>query len=1261
MAAHSRCRLRCIGEAVFDRESRPDWITAMLLLWLIIGLLPFALPIISLIRQSALRSRLTTLEAAFEAQQRTVDDLTRRLTQLKRDAAAVPPLPVPPAAVRPPSVTPPVVATPPPSVTPPITAAPPRPTAPESIPAVSPPAAQRIERPPVHIPEAPPPPPPVPLEPSPRPAPASVFAAFDWEQFVGVKLFSAVAGIALVMAAIFFLRYSLDRGWLAPPVRIVIGIIVATALLVVCELRAAHRYRVTANALDAAAIAILFSTFFAAHALWNLIPSAATFGLLALVTVLAVLLSIRHDSIFIALLGLVGGFATPALLSTGENRPIPLFTYLLLLNVGLAWVAVRKKWPVLTILTLAFTTVYQWGWVVSFLSASDLTLGMGIFLVFSVTSFIALTLGRRAGDGGATELTLERSGLAASAMPLVFAIFLAAVPQYGVHTGLLFGFLLIVVVGLSVVAVAQRDDRLHAIGGTATVLVFAMWLANSHAAGGWRVAVTFTVIFASFYALVPLVAERLRRPFAGLGARVVYASPIVLFVFPVIVRIEAATAAPLFTFSALFVVLALIAWRALATGEAGLYLVAAFFALAAEASWSATHLVAGRLGAAIALYTAFALFYLGVPLAWRRAGRAMKPRWGSGALLLASLALLLFLADGQHAAASLWGLALLLAILDAGLFIESASGDLPLLSAIGAALSWFVLAIWWGNAAAAVGLLPSLLVLVGLTLVMLGGYAWAHATSTRVGAGTVTGPYSFRHGVYLALVGQLFLFFIAQDPKWATPPWPMFAALAVMTLAATAASLSVSVPALHAGGVVAAALVVLSFSQSSPGAWGPTSLAAAEVVVAYGVGSLITLVRVRQTPPFAGSVGAVAALFVAELIIINASHAGGVPLLAASIVAHVINLSLILALVWQRRWPYVAPMAVLPAWLATAAWQSDHPAPADWKGAMTLAAALYAVFVAYPFVLHRRARDHRDPYFTAVFGSVFFFFAARSALLAGGLQAYVGIVPVADGVVMALVLRELLRIQPAAQRDLGRLALVAGAALSFATVAIPLQLNNQWITIGWALEGAALSWLYRRVPHKGLLFAAAALLAVVFVRLALNPSVLVYEPRGSLRIINWYLYTYLTCGAAMLAAASWLSKTDDRIAPQIPRTSSLLPVAAVIVLFLLLNIEVADFYATGPEITFRFGVTLAQDLTYTIAWLVFGLGLLTAGIYLHSRYGRIAAVALIAVTTSKAFLYDLGSLGGLYRVGSLVGLAVSLSLVALALQKFVLLAPKEQS
>jgi uncharacterized membrane protein len=114
-------------------------------------------------------------------------------------------------------------------------------------------------------------------------------------------------------------------------------------------------------------------------------------------------------------------------------------------------------------------------------------------------------------------------------------------------------------------------------------------------------------------------------------------------------------------------------------------------------------------------------------------------------------------------------------------------------------------------------------------------------------------------------------------------------------------------------------------------------------------------------------------------------------------------------------------------------------------------------------------------------------------------------------------------------------------------------------------------------------------------------------------------------------------------------------------LFLLLNIEIADFYAPPGEITFRFGVSIAQDLTYTIGWLIFGLGMLAAGIYLRSRQGRMAAVALIAVTTFKAFLYDMSSLEGLAQVGSFVGLAISLSLVALALQKFVLHAPKEET
>jgi uncharacterized membrane protein len=243
-----------------------------------------------------------------------------------------------------------------------------------------------------------------------------------------------------------------------------------------------------------------------------------------------------------------------------------------------------------------------------------------------------------------------------------------------------------------------------------------------------------------------------------------------------------------------------------------------------------------------------------------------------------------------------------------------------------------------------------------------------------------------------------------------------------------------------------------------------------------------------------------------------------------------------------------------------------------------------------------------------------------------------------------------------------RLALIAGAALGFVTLAIPLQLDRNWITIGWALEGAALAWLYSRVPHKGLLLFTLGLFAVVFVRLALNPEVLRYEPRGETRIWNWYLYTYLVCAAAMILGGWMLLQTDDRIRSITLRLSSLFPSGAIILLFLLLNIEIADYFATGPTITFDFfSSALAQDLSYTLGWALFAVALLAGGILTHSKPGRITAIVLLSVAMAKCAFHDLWRLGGLYRVGSLVGIAFCALLITVALQRFVLTSRSEPS
>ncbi len=1235
---------------------------------LIVATLLVVLPLGSAVAQLFLRRRLRALEDSVRQQRAQIDGLLQQIAYLRTEAPvqpsspakaapplsqAVPPLagaPVaapesagpPRAAARPPAATPPI-APPAAAAPPPIVPPTPAPTPAAASPSPAGPGSPLPATParPVRPLAAPPPPPP------PRgPAAPSLSGGFDWENLIGVRLFSMVAGVALVLAAVFFLRYSLEHGWLAPPVRMAIGIVVSISLLIVCELKAARRYPVTANAMDAAAIAILFATFFAGHALWNLVPSSITFGLMGLVTVVAVLLSIRRHSVFIALLGLLGGFATPALLSTGENRPVPLFAYLLLLNLGLAAVAYKEGWRAIPVLTLVLTTAYQWIWVFRFLSASQLPLAMGIFLVFAVTSFAALVLGRASTRSG--RAALEPTSVAAAAMPLAFVVFLSAVPEYGAHTGLLFGFLLVVDAGLFALSTATRDERLHLVGAAATLLTIVTWLATSYVADSWRVAAAFTAVLGAFHALAPMLADRLGGGFVNHGRWAIYAAPLAMVAFPVIAAIEPQTVSPAALFVAVFALAALIAWRARATGEPILYFLAAFFVASTEVSWSARHFATVRLGTSLLLYAAFTAFYLGVPFAWRRAGSMLQPRWAGGAVLSASLVVMLYFAGDTLGTDAFWGVSIVLAILLAELFVESAWGSLPLASIAATVFAVVLLGAFWGHTAGEVGVMPSLLVVCALSLVMGGAHVWAY--QLRPQAPAAAGLTDINLATYLGVLGQLLLCFIAGSPEWATPPWPLFGALAVVTLSATAVSLKTASGQLHAGGSAAAAVVVLVFAQNAPAVWSTVALAGGEVVAAYAVSALVAL----RGRPFARTVaiGTLATLFAAELTAIASSTADTTPALVAVTLAHVANLSLILAIAWRHRWAYVGPAAVVPAWIGAMAWQQYHPGPAHWVGSLTLATAMYAVFVAYPFILGRRAGDTRDPYVTAIAGSVFFFFTARAAFSMGNVPM-VAIVPVVEGVILALMLRSLLRMEATGSRDLGRVALVAGAALAFATVAIPLQLRQQWITIGWALEGAALAWLYLRVPHRGLLYAATGLLSVVFVRLALNPAIFVYEPRG-MRIFNWYLYAYLTCAAAFLAAGRWFSRTDDRVAPNVPRASALLGAGAAILLFLLLNIEIADFYATGPEITFRFGATLAQDLTYTIGWLAFGLLMLVAGIHQQSRAARSAAVALIAVTACKAFLYDMGSLGGLHRVASLVGLAVSLSVVALALQKFVL-------
>jgi uncharacterized membrane protein len=1057
---------------------------------------------------------------------------------------------------------------------------------------------------------------PEPEAPTPHTRPPTPRKPFDWESLIGVKLFSWIGGIAFVLAALFFLSYSVEHGWLSPPVRASIGLATGIILLLVCELRVARNYSFTANALDGAGIAILYATLFAMHALWHLLPASAVFVLMLIVTAIAVWLSIRRDSVFIALLGLVGGFATPALLSTGENKPVALFSYLLLLNVGLLFVAIQRRWPLLTALSVVFTVIYEWSWIGKYFTAAQLPLAVSIFVLLSAAAAASLWMRRRADEA---QRRFDFAAISSAGLPLLFAIYVAAVSSYGVQYNILFTFLLFITTGLSVIAIFRGPIWLHLLGGATIALVLVVWRATSYTPAAWPAVLAWIAAF--------VVIQLALSHFTSIPKTIV--APAFLLLFPALAMLPIPASSPTLLFGTLFILVAIIAAYAIRHSAGPGYAIAAVLAIVAEGVWSADNVKPATLTTALVIYAAFTLLFLAVPIIAGRFGRDIVSQRTMMALVLGSIGVLFFLTIGDAAPHALWILAILLAIINIGAIAQSKPRQRAIIAASAIVLSWIVITVWCSTALNVASLISALIVIGGFALLAVGG-----------GVFIARGEDGDTSTTYLALVGHLFLFAVAVQPQLAFPPWPLFAVMFVLDIAIGIAAIYLRRVTLMTAAMAASQLVLMAWAADAKAMpWPVTAFVAAISVCATA------LIWFRIDRRF--NVAASVALVLGDIVLMIAGGVATTPIFGSLLTSHLIIGIAILAVAWLTEQHDLAIIAVALLALVTALSRTNTPTQR-----LVFAGAVYAIFIAYPLLLGTRAKRFIQPYLAAVLAGIPFFFFARRAIEDAGYGYAIGVLPVFQAALMLLLVWRLLRIEPANERLLSRLALTAAAALAFITIAIPLQLEKQWITIGWALEGAVLVWLYRRIPHRGLLAWSGALLAAAFVRLTINPAVLSYHPASHHAIVNWFLYTYLVSAAAFFVAA-WLLPAKDAAEFNAARPSA--NAGGAILLFLLVNIEIADFYSTGPTLTFNFlSSSLAQDLTYTIGWALFAVAMLVTGLVLHSRAARVAAIVLLLVTVLKCFLHDLARLGGLYRVASLLGLTISLLLVGVLLQKFVI-------
>lgn len=185
----------------------------------------------------------------------------------------------------------------------------------------------------------------------------------DLEKFVGENLVNKIGITVLVLGIAFFVKYAIDQNWITETGRVVIGVGCGITLTGIAHyLR--NSYRSFSSVMAGGGIAVFYFTIAFAYHEYQLFSQTTAFIIMIIITAFAVMLALLYDKIELAVIAIIGGFIAPFLVSSGSGNYIVLFTYLLVLNIGMLSIAYFKKWPVLLALAYFFTWFIFGGWLI---------------------------------------------------------------------------------------------------------------------------------------------------------------------------------------------------------------------------------------------------------------------------------------------------------------------------------------------------------------------------------------------------------------------------------------------------------------------------------------------------------------------------------------------------------------------------------------------------------------------------------------------------------------------------------------------------------------------------------------------------------------------------------------------------------------------------------------------------------------------------------------------------------------------------------
>lgn len=216
------------------------------------------------------------------------------------------------------------------------------------------------------------------------------------EQFIGLKLIHLVGIIVLVIGLSIGVKYAIDGQLISEMMRIVLAY-TAGVLLFILAFRLKKKYAFFSAILFSGSMASIYFTTYAAFSYYHFIPGGMAFAIMAALTVYTAIMAIQYDRKEIAIIGMIGAYGIPFLVSANSDRFELFFSYILLINAGVIFLSFRKTWKLVGQLAMLITWALFIGWALMRFEPSSQTMVATIFMIlfyvlfcFNATSFLLL-------------------------------------------------------------------------------------------------------------------------------------------------------------------------------------------------------------------------------------------------------------------------------------------------------------------------------------------------------------------------------------------------------------------------------------------------------------------------------------------------------------------------------------------------------------------------------------------------------------------------------------------------------------------------------------------------------------------------------------------------------------------------------------------------------------------------------------------------------------------------------------------------------